>query len=390
MTKKHRGFYRSKVQAERVQQEIRLGRWVLQSAAREILRDHVRKVRLDGRQLTERVVWCFCNPGFDVSRGCSHEFVDVCYSPKVKRAHYKNLMVCGSVWMCPICSAKITERRRQELSQAIRDNEHLDFALVTFTLQHNAGHSLKDSLSTLLESYRFLKSGRQWQGFVSKHNLVGSIRSLEVTYGENGWHPHLHVLMFFPKGVDLRDVEKFLIARWLVILPRDGRIASKAHGVDVRTAQKDVEDYVVKYGKEPIDFRSPFKWGVEHELTKSVAKVARTDKGRTALQLLADSVISNDAESGALWKTYALTLKGRAQLVWSRGLRKKLGLGKLESDEEVAKKNEEDAVLLQSLTLSQWKRVLANDARGDLLEVASSGDRDELKQFLIQLGVYDG
>ena len=32
--------------------------------------------------------------------------------------HYKGLVTCGNVWVCPICSAKIQERRRQEVEQA--------------------------------------------------------------------------------------------------------------------------------------------------------------------------------------------------------------------------------------------------------------------------------
>ena len=31
-----------------------------------------------------------------------------------RSARYGNLITCGSVWACPVCSAKITEKRRAE------------------------------------------------------------------------------------------------------------------------------------------------------------------------------------------------------------------------------------------------------------------------------------
>ena len=35
------------------------------------------------------------------------------------KAFYQGLMSCGGIWTCPVCAAKISERRRQELKQAI-------------------------------------------------------------------------------------------------------------------------------------------------------------------------------------------------------------------------------------------------------------------------------
>ena len=35
------------------------------------------------------------------------------------KAFYKGLMVCGSLWTCPVCAAKISERRRLELSEGL-------------------------------------------------------------------------------------------------------------------------------------------------------------------------------------------------------------------------------------------------------------------------------
>jgi len=35
------------------------------------------------------------------------------------KAFYTGLMACGSVWHCPVCSSKVSERRRVELQGAL-------------------------------------------------------------------------------------------------------------------------------------------------------------------------------------------------------------------------------------------------------------------------------
>src|SRR6266849_5900961 len=82
---------RMEEQAEAVK-EHRLLKWALQAEARAILPN-------------ERIAYCLrqVNP---IAAG-----VEVYHSPEHRRAHYGGLFVCGSIWMCPICAAKISERR---------------------------------------------------------------------------------------------------------------------------------------------------------------------------------------------------------------------------------------------------------------------------------------
>ena len=58
-----------------------------------------------------------------------------------------------------------------------------------------------------------------------------------------------------------------------------------------------------------------------------------------------------------------------------------------QSDQEIAEATSEEAILLARLDLAAWAIVLANDARYELLEVASSGDVEEIRKFLAMLGV---
>lgn len=346
----------------------RMMRWALQAGARELLPG-------------ASVAYCFRSllPGA-VS-------VDVLYSEGVKRAHYANLRRCASVWSCPICAAKISERRRVELAFGVDHNPDLVPVLMTFTLRHKSGDSLSGVLlPALLDSYRFLKSGCMWGRFVKRYGLVGSVRSLEVTHGAAGFHPHLHTLGFFQEGFDVGAVTGFFKDRWCSVLERHGRDATWARGVDLRSASSDVALYIQKFGHEPIDLNRPFKWSMECEVTKSQVKVSKSEAGRSPMQLLADYTINGDARAGELWREYAQAFKGRKQLVWSRGLRKRLGLVVEETDEEIAKREDEAAVILASLTLKQWRVVLANDCRGELLELAHTGDGDKVRAFLADIG----
>ncbi len=39
--------------------------------------------------------------------------------PQGGTARFGGLEICGSVWLCPVCAAKITERRRRELEGGV-------------------------------------------------------------------------------------------------------------------------------------------------------------------------------------------------------------------------------------------------------------------------------
>jgi len=343
-------------------------RYELQAAARELLpREGVAN----------------CMRGIVPKPGASYQ-VDVIYAPIKGQAHYGGLQTCRSVWHCPVCAAKISERRREELSTALRiwseewKSEQHRLLLVTFTLQHNASDDLSIVLKALIRSRGLMVSGRGAKYLSETYGVVGMIRALEVTYGVSGWHPHLHVLMFFSQEVPIIPFEQEMKDRWSKCVTSSGRYASWQHGCDVRFSDADIAAYVTKWGKEP-------KWTASHEMTKAVTKKGKRG-GKTPMQLLSD-YSSGDAVAGRLWLQYAVNFRGQRQLYWTPGLRERLGLGKERSDDEIAIEQEEIGILLSSLTFGAWRVIVANDARGELLEVATTGDAEKLQQFLDSLGV---
>src|SRR6185503_16585697 len=108
---------------------------------------------------------------------------------------------CGRLWVCPVCAARITEQRRKELSNAV-SRWPGKLLLVTFTFRHERRDRLTDLLARLVGkgkqrgAFQWMKSGKQWQEILRDVEWVGSVRALEVTYGDNGWHVHIHELVF--------------------------------------------------------------------------------------------------------------------------------------------------------------------------------------------------
>lgn len=222
----------------------------------------------------------------------------------------------------------------------------------------------------------------------------GSIKSLEVTFGGNGWHPHLHLLVFVNPGVnefDIADFEDAIYERWEQVLARSNHDALREYGIDVRAADEDIAEYVAKFGREPKDAG----WTASREMAKGGSKRGRSD-GLTPFQLLeiygkgddsdeffqASSVVSSSKQAGALFVEYVNAFSRRNQLVWSRGLRDALALGEDISDAEAAGVDAPDAIEMAAIEIGSWKEIVKAGKRGELLDVASSGDAILIRAWL--------
>lgn len=327
------------------------------------------------------------------------DFVSVKHLPEKQTAYYGNIMRCERVWTCPVCAARISEERRRELHQALGHSEQYHVVLATFTLRHHQGQRLVELLRVLKGAYDRFMGGRAMQALKDKHEVDGFISALEVTHGDNGWHPHIHALVFLRWGGDLYmlpeaeqiryldrrigELELDFWERWKhVITALGGEVFPEAF--DVRGADDGVMDYVSKFGQLPTERRAKsLKWGPADELTKAVVKRGRGDS-RSPFELLADYA-EGDEQAGVLFVEYAKAMQRRHQLQWSRGLRDLLGLGKEKTLDELVTEDDIKADILAELSFDQWRVVLRNEARGALLEVAATGDLNAVWDFLDEL-----
>jgi len=328
-------------------------KFALQSAARELIPQ-------------ERIKVCLRYHKPDVTT------ITVNRHKTAKKAYFGGLMTCSSIWHCAVCAARISEVRRADLSRAV-NAWNGGVMMVTYTASHKISTPLTEILNTVTDGVRAFKSGSKFQKMSEVYGWVGSVKSLEVTYGKNGWHPHCHELVFLNsplglKALDMLEVE--LKQHWINVLGRKGYVASTQNGLVVSDDKFDLDRYVAKFGHEPRMSKDEWKnkWTLAHEVTKAVVKKSK-EGGRTPQQLLCD-YICGDFEAGEAWREYALTFKGRKQLTWSPGMRHLLHLAIEKSDAEIAEEMPEDTEIYAKFTLDQWRQILRHDLRGEILNNA--------------------
>jgi len=294
--------------------------------------------------------------------------------------HYSNLMTCGSVWVCPVCAAKISEQRRIELSQAVLNWKKQGgyVSLLTLTVPHYSNQRLKSVVEGLTNSLRRLTNSRAWKSLSKEIGLFGRIRALEVTYGQNGWHPHFHLLLFTYRYNDLDELQARILELWQDACQRSSLPKPNHHGVKV-----DNGDMAAKYIG---------KWGLAHEMTKSHIK--KSNQGYSPFDLLkiylgisenGFFLDNNSSAAAELFKEYAKVFKGKRQLVWSVGLREILinDLADL-SDQEAADLVDQDAELFARIDIDTWKIILSRELRGHVLEKCREG-KPALDSYLSSL-----
>jgi hypothetical protein len=271
-----------------------------------------------------------------------------------------------------------------EVERAISTVQKFDGAagFLTLTFPHYHGQAVKPMLERFLKSLRFFKSHRRYKELMQVSGALGEIRSLEVTHGVNGWHPHTHSLHLFPSQIASEELQGVLRPLWASVAFRHGLgEVHAAHGLQfecVLDAQESAERMA----------RYAIKWDASDELVRGNSKQARSG-GRTPFALLADYATLDDREAGGLFVQYANAFRGKNHINWSPGLRENLSEPAAipvceASDYELATAHDDDADLLGIISPAEWKSILkaGPSVRGELLEVARSGDWLQVVQFI--------
>jgi hypothetical protein len=281
-------------------------------------------------------------------------------------------MICGGVWVCAVCGAKISERRTAELQTAVglwrADGGQV--WLLTYTFSHGRYDRLRDSLDGLSEARRLMKQTAVYRRIRSEYGMIGTVQASEITHGPaHGWHPHIHELAFVAGDADPRPFRPLMYERWRRACLKAGLgEPSERHGFDVRDG-----DAAASYVSKGV---GPDSWGLERELTKGHIKAGR-GLNRSPFQILdcaADpqALPEHRDEARSLFQDYAKATKGRRQLSWSPGLRDRFAVPEL-SDEEIAAAVGEDAVLLASISLDDWAVIERNHLQAQVLTMAENG-----------------
>ncbi|MGV3061765.1 protein rep [Streptococcus hyovaginalis] len=98
--------------------------------------------------------------------------------------------------LCPMCnwrrSMKYSYQTSRIVDEAIKQEPKARFLFLTLTVRNVKGEDLNVTLTSLTQSF-----DRLFRRVKVKKNLLGYLRSVEITYNEieKTYHPHIHVLM---------------------------------------------------------------------------------------------------------------------------------------------------------------------------------------------------
>lgn len=288
--------------------------------------------------------------------------------------HYAGLETCGSVWHCPVCAGRVAQRRCQEVAEIIQAHQSMGGAvyMVTLTIRHHAFQRAAELRHAVTEAWRKVQGGSVWQGMKERAGVKGTVRALEVTYGQAGWHPHMHVLICTGKELP-EATEEYLrgaiFDRWAAAVRKlgYGECSRDAYRFDLCGSPDEAGVYVSK-------------WGTASELVKGHSKMARGG-GFSPWQLL-KLAGEGDHTAGRLFREYAGAFKGARQLTWSMGFRANLGFGLELEDEFLAA---DDRYQSESVCIIPWgiyRQIVAGGAEVSVLRAAmGSGWRGVLDEI---------
>lgn len=299
--------------------------------------------------------------------------------------YYKGLQNCGSVWVCPVCGAKIQERRAlDELMPAME--AHLKngggLYFVTLTGPHEYGDRLVETLGMVSDAWSYTFTNGSGAKKMRAKYLRGYVRSFEITHGSHGFHPHAHGTLFTHRWLDQEEQS----ALWGHILSRWSRRwdTKSDFGTPLPEAQHfqtiaATEDDLERTARYCLGDESPaLLRGAAHEVTRDDVKTAK--KGHRSIWQIVDDIAAAwavtdggeyDPETGevtdfevymeaeksatrdiALWYEYEAATKGKRKVQPSRGLYRDLGVYE-RTDEDLAEEEVHgaDVAHIPSLTL---------------------------------------
>lgn len=307
-------------------------------------------------------------------------------------AGFAGLTTCGSVWVCPVCNAKIMARRALEIGCAVARWQDLGGAVAfgTFTMRHDRSQGLRDLWNALSKAWHAVTSGKQWIKDQDRYRIEGTLRAVEVTWGRNGWHVHVHALLFVHSdAVQLENLHARMFGRWSRSLVRQGMAAPLLVGQDMRLLTGPADLALAGYLTKSVDVpgqrpagpkaeeRDPGAIGLE--VVYSQGKAARSALSTQTPWALLDAVEQDGcAWSLGMWHEWERGSFNRQQLRWSKGLREVLALAAEQDDEQVAAQemgSQEDDLV--HITGAGWRRLC--QAPADLAGLLAVVEREGLR-----------
>lgn len=310
------------------------------------------------------------------------------------RAVFHGVLLCGSVWECPVCRLRLCAHHASEVERVVETHRtaHGDDAvlLLTLTVRHAHQHGLRALRQGVAEAWRLTAQGSWWArldallglplsrtraGELRTAPKLGVIRALEVTHGAHGWHVHLHAVLLLGRALpdDERDaLARRLHERWRARVVRalgPDHAPDRAHGVDLRPLRCH-PDYLAKLGLRVADPSAP------------VAKHGN----RTPLQIAHAYASKRHAADAALWQAYCTAMRGARMLTWTHGLRAHYGADETLDDAVATTPEGQHHHSLGVIPADLWHALGAiPHARAQVLDAAERGGAPEVERVIRRL-----
>jgi hypothetical protein len=259
------------------------------------------------------------------------------------------------VWACRGCAQRIAAKRAAklgELFEAVR-NAGGGLTFITLTARHRRDQPLALLWDGVQGAYDFLLRSRAWSRDKVTFGVEGQVRAVEVTDGDAGWHPHLHLCVVTDTMISQEMAEEMAGRMFDVYargLTKRGLSAVEDHGgLHVEVVNPGDGDAVARYMS---------KLGLE--LVSPHTKTARKLGNLTAFQIFEEFRTTGNVAYLGRWHEYERASHQRKQLTASRGLFKRYGITDADrSDEQLADEDEggDDLVALPPET---WNAIRTN------------------------------
>lgn len=350
------------------------------------------------------------------------------------RAGIAGLQHCGTA-ACPVCAAKVGQARTEEVARvlaAAREAGH-QVAMVTMTVRHGRSDRLAALWDAVGDGWRSITTAAAWTGesaeayeqrlnewhrrgrqhdadraaglttktgaqraprgwknqqtpvrrigMRERYDVVGMVRATEVTRGQSGWHPHVHVLVVMKARTDSQEPpsgheahrKAYALANgmfnlWEKGLERHGFEAWRDSGglhVDVMEATAEsIAGYVTKLaalsGLTETEALHEVRGGLAKsvqgqalETTRGDLKKTRGEKGETPFALLARAC-DGEADAVMAWLEYLDASQGRRLLLIGADLRELAKLEDERTEEEIVNEDEGGTEVLY-VAVTDWR-----------------------------------
>jgi hypothetical protein len=161
---------------------------------------------------------------------------DVLVSTFENNANFHNLVTCRNR-ACPTCYSKriadqhelvveimkcATKHTTKDPSDGLDHIKPIYSYMATLTISHGMGDSPGFVSKGIRKAFRAMFQGKFKTQLMDKYDY-SYVSKFEITYGQNGWHPHIHVVFMTPKyleGEELEILRSKIFAKWETVVSK--------------------------------------------------------------------------------------------------------------------------------------------------------------------------